>query len=222
VTEELAFTLADGKVQKVTLNGKPPRLADIRGGRLVPRAAESWMLGATKLEKLYGDPLAATADEDKLVLAAGPKSTGFDAIVAGAAGTNHSVVARIRATGRGGGLLVRGSAGKDSYAGIVLLLSGDPTPKATLVFVDGDAQAKELAPPIALTAGATPHRVTLSIQGDNVSATVDLKKLAAKAPKSVTNGRVGLVTAAGGRIEVEGLSLGGAKPPAKPSAKASK
>lgn len=222
VTEAFAFTLTDGKVSAVTLNGKPPRLADIEGGRLVPRAAESWMLGATKLEKLYGDPLAATADEDKLVLAAGPKSTGFDAIVAGATGSNQTLVARIRATGRGGGLLVRGTAGKDSYAGVVLLVSGDPTPKATLVFVDGDAQAKELAPPVALTAGPAPHRVTLSIQGDNVSATIDLKKLAAKVPKSVTHGRAGLVAASGGRIEVDALSLGAAAPPPKPNAKATK
>lgn len=207
VNERYEFTLADGKVQKVTLDGKPARLAAIRGGRLVPRAAESWQLGTTKLEKLHGEPLAATADEDRLVMAAGPKSTGFDAVVTGVSGADHAIQARIRATGRGGGLLVRGSAGKDSYAGVVLLVSGDPTPKATLVWVDGEAAATELAPPLALTAGAAQHRVSLSIRGQNVSATVDGKKLDAKLAKPVANGRVGLVTASGGRIEVEGFSL---------------
>jgi hypothetical protein len=210
---------SDGVVTAVLVSGAAPKLGSIRFSRLIPVTGEAWMWGKTKLAKLSGDPLAVAADEQRFVMAAGPKSSGYDAIVTGAVGSDQSAHATIRATGRGGGLLLRGEAGKDSYSGVVLLLSGDPNPKATLVFVDGEAQATELAAPIALTANPAGHRVSLSVRGQVVSATVDDKKLEAKLTRPSTNGRMGLVTAHSGRIEVDGFGPGAAQPP-KPKPKA--
>jgi hypothetical protein len=109
-------------------------------------------------------------------------------------------------------------ARKDSYAGIVLLVSGAPNPKATLVWVDGEAQASELAPPVALPSDPAGHRVSLSVRGQVVSAVVGDKKLEAKLTRPAGKGRIGLVTAHSGRIEVDGFGPGPTAPP-KPKAK---
>ncbi len=209
----------DGKVTKVLVSGQPPKLADIRYARLVPRAGTSWQVGKTKFEKLAGDPLAVVVDDQRVVVGASKKSTGFDAVVTGADSSDQSAHATIRPSGRGGGLLLRGQAGKDSYDGIVLLVTSEPTPKATLTLVDGRAHATELAPPIVLPKNDSGYRVSLSVRGVQVTGVVDGKKVEAKLTRGAGTGRIGLVTAAGGRIDVEGFAPG-ALPTKAPKAKA--
>jgi hypothetical protein len=86
------------------------------------------------------------------------------------------------------------------------------------VQVDGEAQASELAPPLVLSPDPAGHRVSLSVRGQVVSAVVDDKKLEAKLTRPSGKGRIGLVTAHSGRIEVDGFGPGvGAAP--KPKAK---
>lgn len=209
---ELALS-TDGKVDRLRIDGQEPRLSKLPRARLVPKAADSWLLGDTRWEKLGGAPLGLAVDDGRFVLAAAEGSDGFDAVVTGAPGKDQTVHATVRVKGRGGGLLLRGQPGDKSYDGVALLLSASP-PKATLVLVDGKGKAIELSPAVELGApGPEGFVVSLGVRGPKVSGLVDGKKLEAKLNRGAGSGRPGLMVVAGGHIEVSGFGPGPAAAP---------
>ncbi|MBI3200735.1 MAG: hypothetical protein HYZ29_04260 [Myxococcales bacterium] len=209
---------ADGQVDKVQVDGAAPRLSKLRRVRFLPKPGEAWQAGARRWEKISGAPRGLAIDDGRFVLGAAESSDGFDAVVTGDAETDGTVHARLSVKGRGGGLLVRAQAGQKSYDGIALVVTLEPTPKATLVLVDGKAKATELAAPVELPApGEGGYLAVLSVKGQTVTASVDGKKLQAKLTRGVGSGRAGLVVPAAGVVEVSGFDRG-APPAAKKGA----
>jgi hypothetical protein len=214
---KVSVTLAsDGRVERVRVNEVAPRLSQLPSVRFVPRPGDAWMAGSARWEKLSGAPNGVGIDDGRFVLAAAEKSNGFDAVVTGEAAKDQTVHSTLMVKGRGGGLLVRGQPGAQSYDGIGLLITLEPSPRATLVLVDGKAHATELGSPVEL--GAAPAEgwaTTLSVRGQKVSATVGDKKLEAKLTRAAGEGRPGLIVAAGGRVDATGFGLGPFKPAKK-------
>lgn len=193
---------SDGRVERVTVDKKPPQLSQLPHVRLVPEAAAAWSVAGLSFEKLFGAPRGLAVDDGRFVLAAADKSGGFDSVVAGSAEQDQSVRARVTPTASGGGLLVRAQPGSDSYDAVALLVSEKPA-RALLVLVDGKGRAIELAPAVELPAAdAKGYALSLAVKGQKVTAEAAGKKLSATLERGVGQGRVGLTARAGGRIEV--------------------
>jgi hypothetical protein len=212
---------SDGQVDKVLVDGAAPRLSQLSRVRFVPKAAESWLAGSQRWEKLGGAPRGLAIDDGRFVLGAAETSDGFDAVVTGEASSDSTIHAYLAVTGRGGGLILRGQPGQQSYDAIAVLVTREPKPKATLILVDGRAQATELAPARDLPpAGETGYLVTLSARAEKITATIDGVKLEAKLARGVGTGKAGLMVVAGGLVEARGFGRGTPKAPQKPPKKA--
>lgn len=207
---------ADGQIEKVQVDGAAPRLSKLARVRLVPATGESWSVGSERWEKLGGAPQGLAVDDGRFVLGAAAASDGFDAVATGESRSDQTVHANIVIKKRGGGLLVRGQSGQKSYDAVALLISAEPTPKATLILVDGNAKATELAPGVELpAAGPEGYLAVLSVRGKKVSASVDGKKLEATLERGVGTGRTGVMVMAAGLVEVDGFGPGAPKPKKK-------
>lgn len=207
----------DGRIEKVLVDGAPLALSKLANVRLAARDPGPWQVGAMKLAPLTGAALGLVVDDGRFVLGPAPKSDGWDSAVFGEPSADQAVRARVRVTGRGGGLLVRAQPGSLSYDAIGLLLTETPKPTATLILVDGKGKTTELAPPIALERfGATGLAVSLEVKGKKVTASVGDKKLEAELSRGVGKGKRGLFALAGGGVEVGGLTDGALKAPPAP------
>ncbi|MCA9595115.1 MAG: hypothetical protein KC776_17480 [Myxococcales bacterium] len=203
---KIAIELAtDGRVVKVTRDGKPPTLSSIPMARLVPETADAFTVRGVRFEKLSGAPRGLSVDDGRLLLAAAEKSGGFDAVAGGKDVKDASIRAKLTLSGAGGGLLVRAQPGSASYDAIALLLSAEPR-QALLVLVDGKGRAIELSPAVELAKKGAEHAVSLAVRGQAVTATVDGKKITAKLERAAGTGKVGLAVRAGGRIEARDIS----------------
>jgi hypothetical protein len=219
------YTIAAGKDGAFVgaVDGAIPKLTNLGGFRARPRADKSWIAeGNVTFTKLYGEPRAAALDDGRFVLQ-GTRG-GFDAVATGEDLYDMTVTATLRPVGTGGGLLVRGSAGDLSYAGVALMLDADAG-KAQLVILDGRGKATELSPATTMPPpGADGYPVTLDIVSDKVTATVGKLKLEGKLGRAVAEGHAGLAVRADGRIEVRKFKVTdrmapGAKTPSKTPAK---
>ncbi|HVW24884.1 MAG TPA: hypothetical protein VHC69_05910 [Polyangiaceae bacterium] len=164
-------------------------------------------------DKLFGDPRAAGLDDGRLVLEG--SKTGFDAIVTGREGTNQEVAAVLRPAGSGGGLLVRGRPGDESYEGVGVLLEADAS-RARLLRFDGHAKAVQLADPMTLPPmPARGYVVSLKVDGDTATARIDGHVLTGKLVGEIAAGRAGLAVRAEGRLDVTHLVAKTREAPAK-------
>ena len=210
---------SEGQVDSVKVDGAPPKLSKLGRVRFSPKAADSWMAGAQRWDKLGGAPRGLGVDDGRFVLGAAEQSEGFDAVVTGTEEKDGTVSARVKVKARGGGVLLRGQAGEKSYDGIALLVSVDPTPTATLILVDGKAKAAELAPATELPpAGPDGYQLVLSAKGTTITGSVDGKKLQAKLQRGVGSGKQGLMVLGAGQIEVSDFARGAPKPAKKAEA----
>jgi hypothetical protein len=196
------YTLAAGKDGFVgAIDGSIPKLTTLGGFRARPKPGTSWAApGNVTFDKLYGDPRAVSLDDGRFVVQ-GTKG-GFDAIATGDELFDMSVSAVLAPSGAGGGLIVRGSPGDLSYAGVALMLDADAK-QAQLLLVDGRGKATELSPAAPLPPpGPEGHAVTLEVVSDKVAATVGKLKLSGKLGRAVAEGRAGIATKADGRVEL--------------------
>jgi hypothetical protein len=196
------YTLAAGKDGFVgAVDGSIPKLTTLGGFRARPRPGTSWAApGNVTFDKLYGDPRAVSLDDGRFIVQ-GTKG-GFDAIASGDEIFDMSASATLLPSGAGGGLLVRGSPGDLSYAGIALMLDADAG-RAQLLIVDGRGKATELSPAEPLPPpGPEGYTITLEVVADKVTGTVGKLKLTGKLGRAVAEGRAGIATKANGRVEV--------------------
>jgi hypothetical protein len=196
------YTLAAGKDGFVgAIDGSIPKLTSLGGFRPRPMPGNSWVApGNVRFDKLYGDPRAVALDDGRFIVQ-GTKG-GFDAIASGDELFDMTVSATLLPSGAGGGLVVRGSPGDLSYAGIALMLDSEAG-RAQLFLVDGRGKATELSPAVPLPPpGVEGHAVSLEVVSDKVAGAVGKLKLNGKLGRAVAEGRGGVVTKADGRLEV--------------------
>lgn len=196
------YTIAAGKDGFVgAVDGTVPRLTALGGFRARPKPGVTWTApGNVTFNKIYGEPRAVSLDDGRFVVQ-GTKG-GFDAIGTGDELYDVTVSATLLPTGTGGGLLVRGSGGDLSYAGVALMLDA-AAGRAQLVLVDGRGKATELSPAVPLPPpGPEGHAVALEVVSDKVAATVGKVKLSGKLGRAVAEGRAGIAVKADGRVEV--------------------
>jgi hypothetical protein len=211
---------SSGRVGRATVDGAAPKLSQLPFVRLVAKDKGPWDVGKLHFEVLGGAPLGLVVDDGRFLLQAPPKSDGFEAVVTGDAKRDQVVHATVKPSGRGGGLLVRGQPGKQSYDGIGILISGGATPTATLLLVDGKGKASQLQPPVSLESAPDGYAVSLQVKDQSVHAVVGDKKLDATLTRAAGTGRRGLFVVADGGVEVAGYGDGPLKPSKKKKKKA--
>jgi hypothetical protein len=183
-----------------TIDGAPPKLTALANFRPLPVPGDSWTVGPTTYDKLFGDPHAVGLDDGRLVLEG--SAQGFDAVASGMDADDAEVSATILPSGAGGGLVMRGRAGDSSYTGVTLRLE-PASHKAELLYVGARGKTVEIGPPATL--GDPPKKgyaVWLRVEGSKVTAKVGDKALAGTLAEDVGAGRAGLAVLADGRLEV--------------------
>jgi hypothetical protein len=198
------FTVVADKdgVFSARVDGAIPKLTQLPDFRERTVAAKTFRANGVDYDLLFGEPKGAGLDDGRLVLE-GSKA-GFDAIVTGPVGTDQDVAAVIRPAGAGGGLIVRGREGDDSYEGVGVMLEVDYA-RVRLLRFDGHAKAAQLAEPIPLPAMQPKgYIVSLKAEGDQITAKVDGRVLTGKlrVVGEIEPGRVGLAIRADTRLDV--------------------
>jgi hypothetical protein len=201
-----ALTPDDDGAFSATIDGKAPKLTTFSAFRVRTAPGESFRVDGVDYTRLFGEPRAAGLDDGRLVVEGG--KGGFDALVTGAAtsGDVH-VSAVVKATGTGGAILARATAGDSSYAGLGLVLQPD-TKEARLLSFNGRGQAVPLADAVPLPAApADGYTVSLDIVKDKVTAKVGDRVVSANVPAELGEGRAGLAARSKGWLDVRRFKL---------------
>lgn len=202
------FTIGAGKDGGfiAQIDGAAPRLTSLASYHPHVEASESWSVGLTTYQKLFGEPRAVGLDDGRFLVEG--SHAGLDAIAAGPSAADVEVTATVLPSGAGGGLLVRGSAAKVSYTAVTLRLLPE-SGKAELLFVDSRGQARELGPSTDLPKPMPPkgYLVALRVAGDKVTGKVGNRTLTGTLEQDVPEGRAGLFALAEGHLEIRDFKV---------------
>jgi len=196
-------------VTVVTRDGQPVALAHLPTARTPLREGTSWSDGGLTFTKLRGAPrvgFVTAAEKGGLptVKLAGSSPRGYDAIATSPPGDDFVLEGELTVRTASGGILFRGTNGRESVRGAMLLVT--PGGKASLVSADETGGETALASPID-PAPTMPVHVKISVKGLKVEAVVGNSTLSGTLPALLTRGEIGLFAKGGGGVDLAGFSL---------------
>jgi hypothetical protein len=179
-------------VTGVKRDGQPVGFAMLPNAHVPLTSASEWSGGGMSFAKLRGAPHAGVlaTDHGVDVKLMGSDAAGLDGIATKPPGADFVLTCDLDVHGTEGGLVIRGTAGKDTVRGAMLLVI--PGSRVVLATTDDAGKVTPLAAPIEPDPKGPLH-VKITVKGKSVVAVVGGRTLQGTLPAALKDGAVGLV-----------------------------